>query len=61
MSRLIDSDELLSYVDRVKNSGLGKKKSLEYITKYIINMQTAFDVKKVVSELGKRRKLYESD
>ena len=59
--RLIDADELLSYIDRVKNSGLGKQKTIEYITKYISNMPTAFDVKKVVSELGKRRKLYESD
>ena len=51
MSRLIYADELLSYIDRVKNSGLGKQKTIEYITKYISNMPTAFDVDKVMSEL----------
>ena len=49
--RLIDVDELLSYIDRVKNSGLGKQKTIEYITKYISNMPTAYDFDKVVSEL----------
>ena len=49
--RLINADELLSYVDRVKNSGLGKQKTIEYITKYISNMPTAYDFDKVVSEL----------
>ena len=49
--RLIDVDELLSYIDRVKNSGLGKQKTIEYITKYISNMPTAFDVDKVVVQL----------
>ena len=51
MSRLIDADKLLSYVDRVKNCGLGKQKTIEYITKYISNMPTAYDFDKVVSEL----------
>ena len=59
MSRLIDADKLLSYVDRVKNCGLGKKKTIEYITKYINNMLTEFDVDKVVSELEEATKLYE--
>lgn len=49
--RLIDADKLLSYIDRVKNSGLGKQKTIEYITKYISNMPTAFDVDKVVVQL----------
>lgn len=49
--KLIDGDELLSYIDRVKNSGLGKQKTIEYITKYISNMPTAYDFDKVVSEL----------
>ena len=49
--RLIDADELLSYIDRVKNCGLGKQKSLEYITKYIINMKTAFNVDKVARQI----------
>ena len=49
--RLIDVDELLSYIDRIKNSGLGKQKTIEYITKYISNMPTAYDFDKVVSEL----------
>ena len=38
MSKWIDADDLLSYIDRLKNSGIGKHKSLEYITKYICNM-----------------------
>ena len=57
MSRLIDADELLSYIDRVKNSGLGKQKTIEYITKYISNMPTAYDIDKVVSELEDRSEL----
>ena len=57
MSRLIDGDELLSYVDRVKNSGLGKQKTIEYITKYISNMPTAFDVDKVVEQLDEKSQL----
>lgn len=48
--RLVDADELLSYVDRVKNCGLGKKKSIEYITKYISNMPTAYDFDKVIGQ-----------
>ena len=47
MSRLIDADELLSYVDRVKNSGLGKQKTLEYLTKYINKQSTEIDVEKL--------------
>ena len=53
--KLIDADELLSYIDRVKNSGLGKQKTIEYITKYISNMPTAFDVDKVVEQLERKR------
>ena len=48
---LINADELLSYIDRVKNSGLGKQKTIEYITKYISNMPTAFDVDKVARQI----------
>ena len=55
--RLIDVDELLSYIDRVKNSGLGKQKTIEYITKYISNMPTAFDVDKVVVQLEIQSKM----
>ena len=55
--RLIDADKLLSYVDRVKNCGLGKKKTIEYITKYINNMLTAFDVDKVVEQLEEKSKM----
>ena len=47
MSRLIDGDELLSYIDRVKNSGLGKQKTLEYLTKYINKQSTEIDVEKL--------------
>ena len=51
--RLVDADELLSYIDRVNNCGLGKKKSIEYINKYISNMTTAFDVDKIVKDIEK--------
>lgn len=51
--RLIDADSLLLYVDRVNNCGLGKKKSIEYITKYINNMPTAYDIDSVVKEYEK--------
>ena len=47
MNKLINADELLSYVDRVKNSGLGKQKSLEYLTKYINKQVTENDVEKL--------------
>ena len=57
MGRLIDADELLSYIDRVKNSGLGKQKSIEYITKYIMTMQTAYNVDKVVEQLEEKSQL----
>lgn len=30
-----DIDKVISYIDRVANSGLGKSKSLEYIKKYV--------------------------
>lgn len=29
-------DKILSYIDRVEHSGLGKKKALEYIRKFIV-------------------------
>ena len=45
--RLIDADKLLSYIDRVKNSGLGKQKTLEYLTKYINKQSTEIDVEKL--------------
>ena len=47
MSRLIDADELILYIDRLSNSGLGKQKSLEYITKYINKQSTEIDVEKL--------------
>ena len=47
MSRLVDADELLSYIDRVKNSGIGKQKTLEYLTKYINKQSTEIDVEKL--------------
>ena len=38
MIRFIDINELLLYIDNLKNSGMGKQKTLEYITRYISNM-----------------------
>ena len=35
---LVDRQLVLSYIDRVTNSGLGKHKALEYIRKYVENM-----------------------
>ena len=29
------TDDILSYIDRISNSGLGKKKALEYLRKYV--------------------------
>ena len=49
--RLIDANKLLSYITSVINCGLGKKKSLEYISKYIESIPTAFDLDKVVQQL----------
>lgn len=51
MSNIISREEALSYIERVRNIGLGKKKSLDYISKYIENQQTAYDVDKVVKQL----------
>lgn len=31
----VKKEHLLSYIDRVSNSGMGKDKSLEYIKKYV--------------------------
>ena len=45
--KLINADELLSYIDRVKNSGLGKQKTLEYLTKYINKQVTEIDIEKL--------------
>lgn len=28
-------DDILSYIDRISNSGMGKKKALEYLRKYV--------------------------
>ena len=47
MNKLIYADELLSYIDRLSNSGLGKQKSLEYLTKYINKQVTENDVEKL--------------
>ena len=51
MSKCIDADEILRYLNRLSNSGLGKQKTIEYITKYISDMPIAFDVDKVVVQL----------
>ena len=29
------TDDILSYIDRIDNSGMGKKKCLEYLRKYV--------------------------
>lgn len=35
MGKLIDADIVLSYIDRLSGCGLGKKKALEYLRKYV--------------------------
>ena len=47
MSKWIDADEILRYLNRLSNSGLGKQKTLEYLIKYINKQSTAFDVDKL--------------
>ena len=38
--RLIDADRVLGYIDRILAQGTGKKKSFEFIRKYVENMPT---------------------
>ena len=47
MSKCIDADEILRYLNRLSNSGLGKQKTLEYLTKYINKQSTEIDVEKL--------------
>ena len=51
MIRLIDTDELLSYIDSLKNRGLGKHKSLEFITKYICNISNRNNIETILLEI----------
>ena len=47
MTRLVNVDEILRYLNRLSNSGLGKQKTLEYLTKYINKQSTEIDVEKL--------------
>ena len=47
MTRLVNADEILRYLNRLSNSGLGKQKTLEYLTKYINKQSTEIDVEKL--------------
>ena len=47
MSKCIDVDEILRYLNRLSNSGLGKQKTLEHLTKYINKQSTVIDVEKL--------------
>ena len=40
-------EEILRYLNRLSNSGLGKQKTLEYLTKYINKQSTEIDVEKL--------------
>ena len=44
MTRLVNADEILRYLNRISNSGLGKQKTLEYLTKYINNKSSEIDI-----------------
>ena len=54
MSDLISRCDVLSYILYIQNSGLGKKKALEYIYKYVENAISAYNVDKVVAELEEK-------
>ena len=47
MTRLVSADEILRYLNRLSNSGLGKQKTLEYLTKYINKQSTETNVEKL--------------
>ena len=36
--KFVERDDVLRYIDRLNHSGLGKKKSLEFLTKYICHL-----------------------
>ena len=38
--KYVDQEQILSYIDHIMNSGLGKKKALEYIYKFISCTET---------------------
>lgn len=48
MIKWIDANDLLSYIDSLKNSGLGKHKALEYISKYISNISSTFNIETIL-------------
>ena len=51
MTKWIDADDLLSFIDRLKNSGMGKHKSLEFITKYICNISNRINIETILLEI----------
>jgi hypothetical protein len=51
MKKLVDAESILSYIEHLKNSGLGKSRSLKYLTEYIECMSHAYDVDKVIEQL----------
>ena len=57
MSKWVDADEILRYLDRLSNSGLGKQKTLEYLTKYINKQSTEIDVEKIVEQVDEKSQL----
>lgn len=54
LEKLVNCNEIIKYIDRLRNSGLGKNKTLEYLTKYITKLTTRHTYNRGV--LG--RKLY---
>ena len=57
MSKWVDADEILRYLNRLSNSGLGKQKTLEYLTKYINKQSTEIDVEKIVEQVDEKSQL----
>ena len=53
MSRLIDADKFLDFIKSELKQDRTDEKHLENIICVLENLPTAFDVEKVVSELGK--------
>ena len=55
MARLIKAERVLSYIERLGKIGTGKKKSLEYLKKYIENQPTVDAVEVVHGEWIKHK------
>lgn len=60
MKKIVEAEPILSYIEHLKNCGLGKSRSLNYLTKYIECMKSAYDVDRVLEEIDEKIKFYEN-